>query len=257
MPDGLVVKRELLVCIFHLDGWERVWGIQLEFRCSSCPMESRCGRGGACVWCVKSLESYTVLNFPTGSYFRALVRSVLGSWVYWGAKWAFLYGLIRAQSSFLVDSAPPWLSLLEQSLENLLVLHAALEQTEHPSACMARWPVLLSADFCLPCGIVGISTCFPQHIAVMGSRTRESKLNPFSGLSTWSDQGHSHGWEDPGLWALPCSSRHSSALFLYVAAPLRVQSAAEVPSALSFPFNLLKTFSFSESLVQRREVTWA
>ena len=197
---------------------ERAWEIQLEFRCSSCPMESRCGRGGACVWWGK--EPW-VLHCPQVPHWflpqdpcqvcsglQFLLRCLLDF-----VSWAWSE---PCDPSWLTQPHPG--SHYRNSPEHPLVLYPTPDRLNSPQS---EWQddlisCLLTSVF--PMGYVGTSTCFPWHRAVMGrSRTRESKLSPFSGLSAWSEQGHSHSWEDPGLWAPSCSSRHSSAFFPCVA----------------------------------------
>lgn len=130
-------------------------------------------------------------------------------------------GLIRAQWSFLADSAPLWLSLLEQSPEHPMSSIQPLSRLYTPQPVWQDDLFSYLPISVFPTVYVGTSACFPWHVLVMGSRTQESKWSPFPGLSgsaTWSNQGHSHGWEDRGLWTPTCSSSRSSSLFPCLAA---------------------------------------
>lgn len=190
--------------IFRLYGW----GIQLEFRMGLLP-------SGDWVWGGRNLCDFRVMRQraldPTLSS-RSLLASATG--LRSGPIWApcsavccghrglaCSLGLVRVQWSSPADSAPPWLSLLEQSPERPHVLQPASSQVNIPQPLWQDYlfsdlPALNPAAFYLPCGICG--NCFAWHTAVTGSETRESKLGLSSPVAL-SEHGHNHSWQAPGL----------------------------------------------------------
>lgn len=102
-------------------------------------MESDCGVGRSCGQLqgdeAKALGSYTVLEVPTGQLCPGLL--VVVSAEVWPLYLACPLGWIAAQWSAPANSAPAWLSLLEQSLERTPILHPAPKKAAHPSTSMA------------------------------------------------------------------------------------------------------------------------
>lgn len=112
---------------------------------------------------VKDLGCYTVFKIPASPCCRPWsgLPWAPRSGVYCShSSLACSLGLLRAQRSFLADSVPPWLSLLERSPEHHPVLHPASSHTVHSSTSVAglsfsHLPTLNSAVFCLPFRIYG------------------------------------------------------------------------------------------------------